>query len=194
MKKEADGEELLDLDSGKGGHAAGIAGAIALAAVVGLGVGLLAAPQTGERTRKALKKRLSAIGEDIEEGLEEFEERSRPARKMLRKRAEHLRDRGEKAWEEIEERLEELEHGRDDHSSGLVSLLTVAAGLAATYFLTSDQAAPTRAKVRDAASNLRERATDQWDRFQERRHSNGGASESKPQTEAPTGGTGSPES
>ncbi|MGH7499247.1 MAG: YtxH domain-containing protein [Gemmatimonadales bacterium] len=188
MKKEADQEELLDLDSRGGGHTAGIVGAIALAAVVGLGVGLLAAPQAGERTRKALKKRLASLGDDLEESLGEIEERSRPARKMLRQRAELLRDRGEQAWEEIEERLEQLEHRHDDRSSGLGNLLTFAAGLAGTYFLTSDQAAPTRAKVRDAASNLRERATDRWDRFQERRHSNGGASESKSQTEAQPGG------
>lgn len=190
MKKDAERDRLPDLDSDSGGHV-GIAGAIALAAVVGLGVGLLAAPQAGEKTRKALKKRLVGLGEDIEDGLEEFEERSRPARKMLRKRAEYLRDRGEKAWGELEDRLEQLESRDEDHSGGVLSLVTFVAGLAATYFMTSEKAAPTREKVRDAASQLRARATDRWDRFQERRHTNGGTSEGSSQAESQTGGAGS---
>ena len=177
MKKNPDGDELFDIESrSSGGHTAGIAGAIALAAVVGLGVGLLAAPQTGERTRKALRSRLASLGEDLEEGLEDLEERSRPARKHLRKSAGRLRDRGGKMIEDLEERLERLEGHDDSGSNGIVSLLTFAAGLAATYLITSEQTAPTRAKVRDAATDIRRRATDRWDRFQERRHSNGGAS------------------
>jgi gas vesicle protein len=190
MKKEAD-EDLLDLDTRTGGgHGVGIAGAIALAAVLGLGVGLLAAPQAGERTRKELRKRLSALGEDLEEGFEEFEERSRPARKELRKRAARLREKGEKAWEGLEERMDRLE-GRDEiHGNGITSLATFLAGLAATYFLTSEQAAPARAKVRDAATDLRQRATDRWDHFQERRHANGGGAQSGTQQESQSGGTG----
>ncbi len=191
MKKDADRDDLLDIDSPRGGHGAGIAGAIVLAAVVGIGVGLLAAPQAGERTRKALKKRISALGEDLEDGLEEIEERSRPARKRLLKRTEQLRARGEKVWEDLDDRLERLEGREDHHSNGIGSLFTFAAGLAATYFLTSDQAEPTRAKVREAATNLRQRATDRWDRFQERRHTNGGSSESRgPQAETQSGGPG----
>lgn len=189
MKKGTDGEELLDIESRSGGHGAGIAGAIALAAVVGLGVGLLAAPQTGERTRKALRNRLSSLGEDLGDGLEELEERSRPAREQIRERAGRLRERGEKVWEELEERLDRLEDRDDSHANGLVSLLTFAAGLAATYVLTSEQAAPTRAKVRDAATDIRRRATDRWDRFQERRHSNGGGSGSTTPAEPQSGGT-----
>ena len=187
MKREVNGDQL-DLEPRRGGHGAGIAGAIALAAVVGLGVGLLAAPQAGERTRQQLRKRFASLGEDLEEGYEELEERSRPARRKLRKTAERLRERGARAVEDLEERLDRLEHKEDDHSDGLAGLLTFAAGLAATYFLTSDQAAPTRAKVRDAAATLRQRATDRWDRFQERRHANGGAAESSAQPE-PKGGS-----
>jgi gas vesicle protein len=183
MRKDAQKDELLDFDSRSGGHAAGITGAIALAALVGLGVGLLAAPQPGERTRRALRKRLAALGEDIEDGLGDFEERSRPARKELRKRAEQLRERGEKVWEEFEGRLERLESSQEDHSNGLTGLLTFAVGAAATYFITSEKAAPTRAKVREAATDLRRRASDRWDRLQERRHSNGGSSERSPQAE-----------
>ena len=182
MKREVNGDQL-DLEPRGGGRGAGIAGAIALATVVGLGVGLLAAPQAGERTRQQLRKRFASLGEDLGEGFEELEERSRPARRELRKRAQRLRKRGERAWEDLEDRLERLEHRDDDHSSGLLSLVTFAAGLAATYFLTSDQAAPTRAKVREVATNLRQRATDRWDRLQERRHANGGAAESGAQPE-----------
>jgi gas vesicle protein len=177
--------DRLDFEDRGGGHGAGIAGAIALAAVVGLGVGMLAAPQSGERTRAQLRKRLSALGEDIEDGLEEFEERSRPARREIRKHAERLRERGGKVWEDIEDRLDRIERRDEDQGGGVLSLITFAAGIAASYFLTSERAAPTRAKVREAASDLRQRATDRWDRFQERRHSNGGASERATQSESP---------
>jgi gas vesicle protein len=187
MKKEVDVDEL-DLESHGGGHGAGFAGAIALAAVFGLGVGLLIAPQPGDQTRKQLRKRLAALGEDLEDGFEELEERSRPARKEIRKRAERLRERGEKVWEDLEDRLDRLEHRDEDHSTGLISLLTFVAGLGATYLMTSEQAAPARAKVRDAATHLRQRATDRWDRFQERRHANGGASQRGTQAESQTGG------
>jgi gas vesicle protein len=189
MDKEANGDQL-DLESRGGGHAARIAGAITLAAVVGLGVGMLAAPQEGARTRQQLRRRIASLGEDLEDGFGELEKRSRPARRELRKRAERLREQGQQAWEDLEERLDRLEHRRDDRSSGLVSLATFAAGLAATYFLTSEQAAPTRAKVREAATNLRQRATDRWDRFQERRHSNGGVAErsAQPETKGGTAG------
>lgn len=189
MKKEVDVDDF-DLESEGGGHAAGIAGAMALAAVVGVGVGLLIAPQPGERTRKALRKRLASLGEDLENGFDEFEERSRPARKEIRKRAERLRERGEKVWEGLEDRLDRLEHRDEDHSTGIISLLTLFAGLGATYLMTSEQAAPTRAKVRDAANQLKQRATDRWDRFQERRHANGGASQRGTQPEPQGGGAG----
>jgi gas vesicle protein len=186
MKKDLDVDDL-DFELRSGGRGAGIAGAIALAAVVGVGVGLLIAPQPGERTRKVLRKRLAALGEDLENGFDELEERSRPARKELRKRAERLREQGEKVWEDIEDRLDRLEHRDEDHSTGMMSLLTLAAGLGATYLMTSDQAAPTRAKVRDAATQLRQRATDRWAHFQERRHANGGASQRGTQSEAQSG-------
>jgi gas vesicle protein len=191
MKREREVEgDQRELESTGGSHGAGIAGAIALAAVLGLGVGLLAAPQAGEHTRKELRKRLSTLGEDLEDGLEEFEERSRPARRKIRKRAEQLRERGEKAWEGLEERLERLEHRHRDPGNGVTGLVTFIAGLAATYFLTSEQAGPARAKVRDAATQLRQRATDRWDNFQERRHANGGAAQRGTQAEQQSGGSG----
>jgi gas vesicle protein len=175
MKREVDGDQP-DSEPRGGSHGAGIAGAIALAAAVGLGVGLLAAPQAGGRTRDQLRRRIASLGQNLGESFEELEERSRPARRKLRKRAERAR-------EDLEDRLDRLEHRDDHHPSGLMGLVTFAAGLAATYFLTSDRAAPIRAKAREAATKLRDRATDRWDRFQERRHANGGTAESGAQTE-----------
>jgi hypothetical protein len=44
-----------------GGHL----GTIFLATVLGVGLGLLAAPQPGTKTRRELRKRLASVGEDI---------------------------------------------------------------------------------------------------------------------------------
>jgi hypothetical protein len=46
------------------------------------------------------------------------------------------------------------------------TILALAAGVAATYFLTSDRAEPVRSRVQHAASDVKRRATDEWDRFQ----------------------------
>ena len=84
-----------------GGHL----GSLFLATVLGVGVGLLAAPQPGTKTRRALRKRLATVGEGIGE---ELEERSRPLRRAVRDRAEELRRRGRKKYEETVEQLEDL--------------------------------------------------------------------------------------
>ena len=52
--------------SGRGGSRAG---SLLLATLLGVGIGLLAAPQPGSKTRKFLKQRLAALGEDVGEGL-----------------------------------------------------------------------------------------------------------------------------
>jgi hypothetical protein len=49
----------------------------------------------------------------------------------------------------------------------------VAAGIAATYFLTSDRAGPARSRVRETAESVRRRATDRWEQFQQHRHEAG---------------------
>jgi len=110
--------------SGRGGPGSG---SLFLATLLGVGIGLLSAPQPGSKTRKLLLKRLAALGEDVGEGLEDVEK---------------------------------------DHSSPVGIIVAIAAGLAATYFLTSDRAAPVRSRVQEAASDVKRRATDQWDRFQ----------------------------
>jgi hypothetical protein len=152
------------------------AGSLLLATLLGVGIGLLAAPQPGSKTRKLLRKRLAALGEGVGESLEEVQEASSKARKRARERLARLREQaGEVDWDEVGERwqkargrLRDLRHEEeeDEDSSPLGSLFAIAAGVAATYFLTSDRAAPVRSKVQDAASGVKRRATDQWDRFQ----------------------------
>jgi gas vesicle protein len=147
-------------------------GTMLLATVLGVGVGLLAAPQPGARTRSQLRKRLAAMGEDIGEEIDHLEERSRPLRHAVRDRAEELRRRGRKKYEETLEELEDFEDEveEDDEGSGvLATVLTVGAGLAAAYLLTSDRAGPARERVREAAATVRDEAEAQWSKFQRRR-------------------------
>jgi gas vesicle protein len=155
-----------------GGREGGHLGTMLLATVLGVGVGLLAAPQPGARTRSQLRKRLAAMGEDIGEEIDHLEERSRPLRHAVRDRAEELRRRGRKKYEETLEELEDFgdEVEEEDESSGvLATVLTVGAGLAAAYLLTSDRAAPARERVREAAATVRDEAEARWSKFQRRR-------------------------
>ena len=155
-------------------------GTIMLATLVGVGVGLLAAPQPGTDTRRALRKRLATAREGLGDQLEELEERSRPARRAVRARAEELSRRGRKKYEEMLEELEEDEDELedDDESSGLSTILAVGAGIAAAaYLLSTERAAPVRERVREAAATVRDEAEARWDRFQHRRE-NGQASAS----------------
>jgi gas vesicle protein len=144
-----------------------------LGTILGIGIGLLAAPQPGTKTRKLLLKRLAALGEDVEDGLEEVQERSGKARKRVKQRLTKLReDAGEEwegagdRWEQAKRRLRDLDFDERDDSSPLGTILAIAAGAAATYLLTSDRAEPVRDKVQHAATDVKRRATDQWDRFQ----------------------------
>jgi gas vesicle protein len=155
-----------------GGREGGHLGTMLLATVLGVGVGLLAAPQPGAKTRSQLRKRLAAMGEDIGEEIDHLEERSRPLRHAVRDRAEELRRRGRKKYEETLEELEDFEdevEEEDEGSGVLTTVLTVGAGLAAAYFLTSDRAAPARERVREAAATVRDEAEARWSKFQSRR-------------------------
>lgn len=152
-----------------GGHL----GTMLLATILGVGVGLLAAPQPGARTRSQLRKRLASMGEDIGEEIDHLEERSRPLRHAVRDRAEELRRRGRKKYEETLEELEDFEGESEEEGEGgsgvLTTVLTVGAGLAAAYLLTSDRAAPARERVREAAATVRDEAEARWSKFQRRR-------------------------
>jgi hypothetical protein len=154
--------------SRRGGGGPGV-GTVLLATMLGVGLGLLAAPQPGTKTRKLLLKRLAALGEGVGEGLEEVQDLSSKAKKRAKKRLAQLREEAEDGLESVEDRWQ---HARqrftedESDSSPVGTILAIAAGVAATYFLTSDRAAPVRSRVQHAASDVRRRATDEWDRFQ----------------------------
>ena len=181
-----------------GGHGAG---SLLMATLLGVGIGLLAAPQPGTRTRKLLLQRLAALSEGVGEGMEEVQGVSSKAGKRLKRRLAKLR---EEAREEAPGRwsksklMRDLDLDEEEEESGSMGkLLTLAAGLAATYFFTSERTATARVRVQETAADVGRRATDQWDRFQRgglrsRREANESRSEtrsaSNPSDEAPQAG------
>jgi gas vesicle protein len=174
----------------------GRVGTIVLAAMLGVGVGLLAAPQAGSDTRRNLKKRLAAARAGLEDELDELEERSRPARRAVRNRAQELGRAGKKrydaALEQLEDRIDDLDLTDDDEDSGggLTTALTVGAGLAAAaYFFSSERAAPARERVREAAATVRDEAEARWDRFQQRRGNGHPGSEGGDRSDASSSGS-----
>src|SRR5215210_7810266 len=102
------------------------AGALFLATVLGVGIGLLAAPQPGTKTRKLLRKRLEALGEGVGESLGDVQEAGSKARKRAKQRLAKLREDAGGEWEEVEERWErakdrirDMEVGEEEESSPL---------------------------------------------------------------------------
>jgi hypothetical protein len=156
----------VDFDLGGRSRSGGVS-AIVLATALGVGIGMLAAPDTGLKTRRRLRRRLSELGEGLEEGFGEMQERGGKAREVVRDRLAKAKKRGAEAWEDLEERFAMEEE--DEGSGALGTALAIAAGVAATYFLTSDRAAPARSRVRETAENVRREATDRWQRYQSRR-------------------------
>jgi gas vesicle protein len=174
MSQQRRMEDQIDTWSGdrRGRRGAG-AGTLLMATLLGVGVGLLAAPQPGTKTRKQLRKRLAALTADVGGSLGDVQEVSSKARKRARQGLAKLRENAGDEWEGVGERLgrakdrlRDLDPRETDDSSSFGTLFAIAAGLAATYFLTSDSAAPVRSRVQEAASDVRRRANDQWDRFQ----------------------------
>ncbi|MBA3318950.1 MAG: YtxH domain-containing protein [Gemmatimonadales bacterium] len=155
-----------DFDFGDRGRGAGVT-TIFLATALGVGIGLLAAPDAGLKTRRRLRKRFETLGEDLGEGLEEMQGLSGRARERMRDRLSRMKKRGEDAWEGLEDRWHGEEEEEDSGAFGAV--LAVAAGVAATYFLTSDRAAPARSRVRETAETVRRQATDRWEQYQQQR-------------------------
>jgi gas vesicle protein len=183
----------------RGNKGGGHVGSLFLATVLGVGVGMLAAPQPGTDTRRALRRRMAALGDDFGEELEELEERGGRARKAVRNRAAELKRRGRKRYEEAMESLADLDEGddeledeseededADEGSSALPTVLAVAAGLAAAaYLLTSERAAPTRERMREAAATVKDEAEARWDNFQRRRENGHVGRESDTRMDAP---------
>jgi hypothetical protein len=105
--------------------------------------------------------------------LEEVQQASSKARKQAKKRLAKLRENAGDEWQSVGERwqkardrIRDFDDEEEDDSGPFGSVLAIAVGLAATYFLTSERAAPVRSRVQHAAEDVRRRATDQWDRFQ----------------------------
>jgi hypothetical protein len=170
------------------------AGSLLLATLLGVGIGLLAAPQPGSKTRTLLRKRLASLGEGVGESLGEVQEAGTKAGKRARQRLARLReDAGEEMgerWERAKNRIRDAEEEEDDEDSGVLgTILALAGGVAVTYMLTSDRAAPVRSRVQEAATDVRRRATDQWDRFQRGGTRQGREAGSQPQSETRAGAT-----
>jgi gas vesicle protein len=169
-RRNNDASDTGSEHSGRGGPGAG---SLLLATLLGLGVGLLAAPQPGTKTRKQLLKRLASLGEDLGEGVEGVQEMSAKARKRAKQRLAKLREEAGDEWEGVEDRWEktknrvrDLELGGHDDSGSFGKVVAILASLAATYFLTSDRTSTARHRVQDVAVDVGRRATDQWDKFQ----------------------------
>ena len=153
------------------GNGVGV-GTLLVATMLGVGLGFLAAPQPGTKTRKLLLKRLASLGEGVGESFEEVQDLSSKARKRAKKRLSKIREEAgeglEERWQDAKRRFQRVDEDEDedDDSSPLGTILAIAAGVAATYVMTSDRAAPVRSKVQEAAVDVKRRATDEWDRFQ----------------------------
>ena len=165
-------DQIDSRSTARSGRGAG-GSSLLLATLLGVGIGLLTAPQPGSKTRKLLLKRLAALGEGVGEGLEDVEKVGSKARKRAKERLAKLRENAEDEWEDVGERWEkargkfrDFDFRERDRSSPVGTILAIAAGLGATYLLISDRAAPVRSRVQEAASDVKRRATDQWDRFQ----------------------------
>ena len=156
-----------DFDFGDRRRGAGV-GTIFLATALGVGIGLLAAPDAGLKTRRRLRKRIETLSGDLGEGIEEMQGLSGRARERMREQLSRMKKRGEDAWEDLEDRWHGEEE-EEDGSGAFGAVLALAAGVAATYFLTSDRAAPARTRVRETAESVRRRATDRWEQYQQHR-------------------------
>lgn len=143
-------------------------GSLLLATALGVGIGMLAAPETGTKTRRRLRRRLETLGADLGEGLEGVQELGGRARDRMRERLAALRQRQRELEEDFFE--DEDEEQEEDEGTGAAStLLALAAGAAATYFLASERAAPARTRVRETAETVRRKAADRWERYQQSR-------------------------
>jgi len=155
-----------------GGEGRG-AGTLLMAALVGVGIGLLAAPQPGTRTRKVLLKRLAELGEGVGESLEDVQDVGSRARKRVKRRMAKLRQDAVDEWESVPERwsktrsrVRDQESSEEEDSGSFGKLFALAAGLATTYFMTSERTASARGRVQETAADVGRRATDRWERFQ----------------------------
>jgi gas vesicle protein len=85
---------------GSGGLIAGIV----IGALIGAGIALLAAPNTGEDTRRQISRRARGLRDDA---AERFDDLSVRARRELKRRRRQLRDRLEDGVDSVRERSAE---------------------------------------------------------------------------------------
>jgi gas vesicle protein len=190
-------EDRYDGSGDRGSRRRGAgAGTLIFATLLGVGVGLLTAPQPGTKTRKLLRKRLAELSEGVGGSLEDVQVVSSKARKGARERLARLRENAGDEWEGVGEKWERAKHrirdldprDTEEDSSSFGTLLAIAAGLATTYFLTSERAAPARSRVQEAASDMKRRANDRWGRFQRTGIGQGRENREGPgRTQSPTG-------
>jgi gas vesicle protein len=146
-------------------------GLVLAAAAAGIAVGLLIAPDSGEKTRARLRRSVRSGWDDLSDNVGR-------GVKTLRHEGNGVLRRIEDRLGDIEERLESARDAAVDAVEEPIArlrgerrgnpLLGLLAGAAISWFLTSERTADVRAEVRDAARKAKRRATDEWDRFQER--------------------------
>lgn len=74
--REGSDQDSEEREAG-GGSVAGFAMGVVFGALLGAGLALLYAPERGDKTRRYLRRRLSRLREDTEEGLGRMSERAR---------------------------------------------------------------------------------------------------------------------
>jgi gas vesicle protein len=89
-----------DEDSARG--SGGLIAGIVIGALIGAGIALLAAPNTGEDTRRQLSRRARGLRDDA---TERFDDLSVRARRELKRRRRQLRERLEDGVESVRERV-----------------------------------------------------------------------------------------
>lgn len=153
---------------GAGGTRSAVAvGLVLAAAAAGVAVGLLIAPDSGEKTRARLRRSVRSGWDDLSDnvgrGVKTLRHEGNGVLHRIEDRLGDLEERLESARDAVEEPIARLRGERRGNP-----LLGLLAGAAISWFLTSERTADVRAEVRDAAKKAKRRATDEWDRFQER--------------------------
>jgi gas vesicle protein len=164
----------IDEDPGAPARTRGAAAAVGLAlaaTAAGVAVGLLIAPDSGERTRARLRRSVRSGWDDLSDNLDR-------GVKTLRHQGNGVLHRIEERLGEIEERLESARAAAVEAVEEPLARLRgerrgnawpgILAGAALSWFLTSERTADMRSEVRDAARKASRRATDEWDKFQQR--------------------------
>jgi gas vesicle protein len=96
--EEQESETMSETDAEERVGPAGFAAGLVVGALLGASIALLYAPDRGDRTRRAVRRRLERLREDAAEGLGRA---GRLTRKDVLRRRRLLRDRLEKALDRL---------------------------------------------------------------------------------------------